>query len=188
MRWVQEGFGSKDEWAALSALFRALLFFEVLTGTAAGERSSEVQIDYGNTEQAERVRQAFSECSGKLKGCAGAQAAFLIAACCRRIEYIQYGVRKATPFVSRYKGLRLTQEDVQKLFVEAQAKAIDYGPEEEAKVRGLLTCAAAALAAASERWDLSPDEVSYFFALGRALSGRLAKGQEEQPTQGEASQ
>jgi len=189
MRWVREEFSpSSDSSAALAALFRALLFFEVVTGRPSGERMSEVQIDYGDSEQADRVRRTFSECSGRLRESAASQAAFLIGACCRRIEHIQTRIRKATPFVSKYKGLRLTRDDMQRLFVEAQAKAIDYGPDEEVKVIGLLTCAGAALAAEGERWDLSPDEVSFFFALGRALSGRLAKDQEEPPAQGGADQ
>lgn len=184
MRWVQKEFDPKsDGSAALLALFRVLLFFEMLPGMPSEGRSREVQIDYGSSEQSERVRQTISECPGKLKESAAAQAAFVLGACCRRIEHIQFSLRKATPFVGKYKGLRLTQEDVKRLFVAAQSKAIDYGPEQETKVLGLLTCAAAALSAAAERWDLSPDEVSYFFALGRALSGRFAR-EEEQPIQG----
>lgn len=179
MRWVRQDFiGGGARWASLLALFRTLLFFDVLKQRDSTGRISEVQINYGDSEQADRVRRVFSECSGKLKESPDAQAAFLVGACCRRIEFIQRDVRGATPFVGKYKGLRLAQEDVQQLFVGAKAKAQDYGPEQEAKVRGLLTCAAAALVEAPERWELSPDEVSYFFALGHALTERFAKGQE----------
>jgi hypothetical protein len=183
MRWVQQDFaqgGASLAGSSLSALFRGLLFFEALTQPDSTWGNKEMQVDYGKKEQADRVRRVFSECSGKLRESAAAQAAFLVGACCRRIEFIQSrSLNGATPFVGKYKGLRLTQQDLQRLFVAAKAKAQDYGPEKEATVRELLTCAAAALVVAAEQCELSPDEASYFFALGHALSGRLAKEQEE---------
>jgi CRISPR-associated protein Csh1 len=189
MRWVRQDFVERGNfWGSLSALFRTLFFFEVLTQTDARRGNDKVQINYGASEQANRVRRLFSDSTGKLGERPEAQAAFLVGACCRRIEFIQLEVRKATPFVGKYKGLRLVQGDVQRLFVEAKAKAQDYGPEQEDKVRELLTCAAAALAATPDRWELSPDEVSYFFALGHALAGRLAKEHDQDDAQGGSAQ
>lgn len=141
-----------------------------------------IPIDYGNSEQAGRVRKLFDGApeTGRLRIDPAAQATFLVGACCGRIETIQQAVRGSTPFAGKYKGFRVNQQDIQNLFWAAKDKAKAYGDEEEKKVSGLLTCAAAALAGTPERWSLSPDEISYFFALGHALRSRLAKEREQE--------
>ena len=141
-------------------------------------------VDYGDTEQAGRVRQFFQQApeTSRLHTDPAAQAAFLVGACCGRIETIQSIVRGATPFEGKYKGFRLAQHDVQRLFIAAKDKAKAYGPDKERIVSGLLSCAASALAATGEHWSLGPDEISYYFALGHALRSRLAKEQEDEGT------
>lgn len=134
-----------------------------------------MNVDYGESEQAQRVRAVLNQASGSLQTDAATQAAFLVGACCSRIETIQTHLRGSSPFAGKLKGFRLNQADVHNLFVAAKDKAKAYGPDEEKKVNGLLGCAASALAAASDRWPLSPAEVSYFFALGHALRSRFAK-------------
>lgn len=179
MRWVQQDYRDGNAWPSrLADLFRCILFFEVLTESISGRSETDMKVDYGNSEQADRVRGVLGQASGKLKTDPAAQAAFLVGACCSRIEMIQQHVRGAAPFAGKLKGFRLSQPDVQRLFVAAKDKAKAYGPDEEKKVSGLLECAAAALSATSERWSLSPDEVSYFFALGHALRSRFAKDTE----------
>lgn len=140
-----------------------------------------MNIDYGASEQAERVRAVLGQAGGKLHTNLGAQAAFLVGACCSRIEEIQKHARgtDTAPFAGKLKGFRLNQSDVQSLFVAAKDKAKAYGADEEKKVSGLLECAAAALAATPDLWPLFPDEVSYFFALGHALRPRFAKDTED---------
>ena len=134
-----------------------------------------MQVDYGESEQAGRVRGLLEQASGKLRIDPSSQAAFLLGACCSRIEVIQRHARGSSPFSGKLKGFRLSQTDIQSLFVAAKDKAKAYGEDEERKVAGLLECAAAALAATPDRWTISPDEISYYFALGHALRPRLAK-------------
>jgi len=141
-----------------------------------------MQVNYGDSEQADRVRKVLSQAPGKLQSDQAAQAAFLVGACCSRIEVIQRHVRGSSPFEGKLKGFRLNQADIQSLFVAAKNKAKAYGQDEERKVTGMLECAAAALLATPERWRLSPDEISYFFALGHALRPRFAKDQEDNDT------
>lgn len=137
-------------------------------------------VEYGDAEQAKRVRQFFQQSpqASRLYSEASAQAAFLVGACCGRIETIQSRARQSTPFEGKYKGFRLSQPDIQRLFVAAKDKAKAYGSDNEGIVSGLLSCAAAALAATPERWPLGPDEISYYFTLGHALRSRLAKEQD----------
>jgi len=179
MNRVREDFVEGKRWmVSLADLYLSILFFEKLTISNAERTDVNMMTDYGNSDQANRVRGVFDQAIGRLHEDAAAQAAFLTGACCRRIEHIQQNLRGSTPFVGKYKGLHLSQQDIQRLFIEAKAKAQQYGKGEERKVASLLSCAANALVSAPEQWGLSPDEVSYYFALGHALSNRLAKGEE----------
>lgn len=179
MKWVQQDYrDSRDSKAwqfRLANLFRSILFFELLTNANSEGGEMLMGVDYGDSEQADRVRKVLGEANGKLRTDSAAQAAFLVGACCSRIETIQERIRGSAPFAGKLKGFRLNQADVQKLFVAAKDKAKAYGSEEERKVSGLLGCAAAALAATPEHWPLSTNEVSYFFTLGHALRPRFAK-------------
>src|SRR5206468_349722 len=110
--------------------------FELLANSGNERNNINMQIDYGDSEQANRVRTVLDQASGKLKSDPAAQGAFLVGACCSRIEVIQQNLRGATPFSGKLKGFRLNQTDVQGLFVAAKDKAKAYGPDEEQKVTG----------------------------------------------------
>lgn len=187
MRWVQQDYRDGKAWQfRLARLLQSILFFEVLTNANLEGGDMLMGVDYGDSEQADRVRKVLGEANGKLRTDSAAQAVFLVGACCGRIETIQERIRGSAPFTGKLKGFRLKQTDVQKLFVAAKDKAKAYGPEEERKVSGLLGCAAAALAATPEHWSLSPDEVSYFFALGHALRARFAKDADDASAKGDS--
>lgn len=184
MRWIREDQISGRYWLAhMAHLFRTLLFFEKLAPQQ--RETTAMTVNYGDSDQAERVRQLFEQAQGKLRSDPSAQAAFLIGACCGRIETIQNIIRgyapysSNAPFSSKLKGFRLSEPDVRRLFRDAKDKAAAYGEEHETKVAGLLQCAAAALMTAPDSWNLSPDEISYFVALGHALRSRTAKGEDE---------
>ncbi len=171
MRWVRQDFVDGRPWPnRLADLFRTITFFDELINRTHGG-TSPVELDFGNSPQAERVRVVLHGVSGKLRVEAAAQAAFLVGACCSRIEVLQRHARGSSPFEGKLKGFRLNQVDVQGLFVAAKDKAKAYG---ESKAAGLLECAAVALAASPAQWTLSPDEISYYFALGHALRPRFA--------------
>jgi CRISPR-associated protein Cas8b/Csh1 subtype I-B len=183
MRWLQEDRLEDKPWIfRVAHLFRSLLFFEELI--PSNHNSHHMNVDYGISEQADRVRRLFAQAPGKLSHDPTPQAVFLIGACCSRIELIQQNVRGSAPFASKLKGFRLNERDVRTLFRAAKEKGSSYGDDEERKVAGLLQCAGSALFASPDQWSLSPDEVSYFFALGHALRPRLAKAAEEDATNG----
>ena len=130
--------------------------------------------DYGESAMGRCVEAMFAEAPNKLRDDPEAQASFLVGACCKRLTEIQHAERNSTPFVSKLKGLRLDQREIQqRLFPQVIAKAQAYGREYEATMAGLLECATDALHKTSDRWQLSPDEVSYFFALGYVLRPKL---------------
>lgn len=185
MRWVQDDCLQGKVWQfRLADLFRSLLFFEELTRVNDERKQTTMVADFGKSEQAERVRELFQEApeTNLLRFDPAAQAAFLVGACCGRIETIQSQVRGSTPFEGKYKGFRVNQPDIQRLFTAAKDKAKAYGPDKERIVSGLLSCAASALAATPARWTLGPDDISYYFALGHALRSRLAKEQDRETT------
>ncbi len=177
MRWVRQGFAQRgriDE-SALADLTRTLMFFNVLAGEPMSQNGgSMTSASYSDSPQADRVRAFFADAPGALRTDPTSQAAFLVGACCKRIMDIQERVRGARPFLGKLKGLRLTESDLKRLLPEATEKAEAYGEDNRRKVSGLLECAGAALLAAGDGWELSPDEVSYYFALGLVLAPRLA--------------
>lgn len=148
-----------------------------LTSKVEGEANMTVQ--FGDSPQANRVRRILSESNGALRDNPEAQAAFLTGSCCRRIEQIQDRSLGSAPFREKYKGLRLSQKALRQLFVDASAKAQAYEDDEHI-VSNLLTCTAEAFRACAETWQLTSDEISFYFALGLSLAGRLAKGSEDQ--------
>lgn len=161
----------------LGCLFASLQFFRELTSKVEGEANMTVQ--FGDSPQANRVRRILSESNGALRDNPEAQAAFLTGSCCRRIEQIQDRSLGSAPFREKYKGLRLSQKALRQLFVDASAKAQAYEDDEHI-VSNLLTCTAEAFRACAEAWQLTSDEISFYFALGLSLAGRLAKGSEDQ--------
>jgi CRISPR-associated protein Csh1 len=175
---VRQKFLDGENWEGhLGRVFASLLFFDELVSTFKGDPI--VNVQYGDSPQADRVRRVLNESRGALRESPEAQAAFLTAACCRRIEHIQKQALGSSPFREKYKGLKLAQKDVCQLFVEATAKAQAYEDQEQL-VSGLLACTAEAFRACPDVWSIAPDEVSYNFALGLALASRLAKGSEDQ--------
>jgi CRISPR-associated protein Csh1 len=161
----------------LGCVFASLLFFRQLHSKMEGDIS--VTVQFGDTPQAERVRRVLSESNGALRDNPEAQAAFLTGACCRRIELIQDRSLGSMPFREKYKGLRLSQKNLRQLFVDASAKAQAYEDDEHI-VTNLITCTAEAFRACCEPWRLTADEISFYFALGLALAGRLAQSSEDQ--------
>ena len=185
MRWVRQDYRDGKAWQyRLADVFRSILYFDELLGSSHNRSNIAMPVEYGTSPQADRVRSVLAQANDRLREDPAAQAAFLVGACCSRIEAIQKRERDASPFEGKLKGFRLNQRDVQGLFVAAKDKAKAYGEENFAT---LLECAAIALAASPNEWGVSPDEVSYYFALGHALRPRLAVPRDASVTENAAS-
>lgn len=180
MRWIRERFaerGGVDE-TTLGQLTRTLMFFDALRSSspspdADGDTNMNRDI-YGTSPQADRVRAFFEHAEGRLRSEPAAQSAFLMGACCKRIMDIQDRIRGARPFLGKLKGLRLNEVDLRRLLPEIIDKAEAYGDENRRIVAPLTECTGAAMASAGDVWQLTADEVSYYFALGLVLARRLA--------------
>src|SRR5260370_22604262 len=102
MNRVREDFVEGKRWmVSLADLYLSILFFEKLTISNAERTDVNMMTDYGNSDQANRVRGAFAQAIGRLDEDAAAQAAFLMGACCRVIEHIQQNLRVSAPFVAK---------------------------------------------------------------------------------------
>lgn len=84
---------------------------------------------------------------------------------------IQYHERdKVTPFRVKLQGLKLDQRAVQKLLPMIQNKLEEYGKNYYRDLERLIS---EYLLAAGDKWNLSKDEVSYYFVLGMNLASHF---------------
>ena len=90
---------------------------------------------------------------------------------------IQYQERKATPFRTKLKGLKLDEKAIKKLLPEIQNKLEEYGKNYYKTLESLI---ASYFVSAGNGWELTNDEISFYFVLGMNLSDKFKskKGEE----------
>lgn len=88
---------------------------------------------------------------------------------------IQYQERKATPFRIKLKGLKLDEKQIKKLLPEIQNKLEEYGKN---YYRDLETLISNYFVLSGNNWNLSNDEISFYFTLGMNLSNLFKKEKE----------
>jgi len=79
---------------------------------------------------------------------------------------IQYQERGATPFRVKLKGLKLDEKQIKKLLPEIQNKLEEYGKN---YYRILESIISECFLSAGNGWDLTNDEISFYFVLGMNL-------------------
>jgi CRISPR-associated protein Csh1 len=98
---------------------------------------------------------------------ASKQAVFLEGVMARFLMDIQYANRQSTPFRDRLYGLKIDEKRAKKLFPEIIEKLREYKATytslEEATSKAFVE-------AENQGWNLTSDEVSYFFTLGMILA------------------
>jgi CRISPR-associated protein Csh1 len=98
---------------------------------------------------------------------ASKQAIFLEGVLARFLIDIQYANRKSTPFRDRLYGLKIDEKRAKKLFPEIIEKLREY----KAAYTSLEEATSKAFVEAENKgWNLTSDEVSYFFTLGMTLA------------------
>jgi CRISPR-associated protein Csh1 len=88
---------------------------------------------------------------------------------------IQYQERKATPFRIKLKSLKLDEKQIKKLLPEIQNKLEEYGKN---YYRGLETIISEYFVLSGDKWNISNDEISFYFVLGMNLSNLFKKEKE----------
>jgi CRISPR-associated protein Csh1 len=111
------------------------------------------------------------------------KACFLVGVLVNYLLYVQRDERNVKqgrePFRSKLYGLRLDEEKIKKVFREAVNKLTEYG-----RTYPSLERIASKYLCESGKWELSKDEISYYFMLGLTL-GDIFKGQKENMEGGE---
>jgi len=80
---------------------------------------------------------------------------------------IQYSERKATPFRTKLKGLKLDEREVKKLLPEIQNKLEEYGKNYYKPLERIIS---GYFISAGDDWKLTNDEINFYFVLGMNLS------------------
>ena len=96
------------------------------------------------------------------------KAVFLVGILAKFLLDKQYAERKSTPFTSKFHGLKLDVIKIKKLFNEIIEKLREYRvgyPWLEELIAKYL------VEADNKGWNLSRDEISYYFTLGLNLGG-----------------
>ena len=88
---------------------------------------------------------------------------------------IQYRERKANPFRVKLKGLKLDENQVRKLLPEIQNKLEEYGKN---YYRDLESIIAHYFISSGNKWNITNDEISFYFVLGMNLSDLFRKEKE----------
>ena len=86
----------------------------------------------------------------------------------------QYHDRKAKPFMKNLKGLRMNERDIRGLVPKIQNKLNEYDSFDQGK-RMIATLATEYLMSGGDDWNMSVDEINFFFAAGMNLTSEVAK-------------
>jgi len=80
---------------------------------------------------------------------------------------IQYQERKATPFRVKLKGLKLDEKQIKKLLPEIQNKLEEYGKNYYRELESIISDY---FISAGNRWEMSNNDISFYFVLGMNLA------------------
>lgn len=84
----------------------------------------------------------------------------------------QYSDREAKPFMKNLKGLKMDEKDIKGLLPKVQNKLEEYDSFEKGK-RLLAKEASNYLLLAGDNWNMSVDEINFYFACGINLADEL---------------
>ena len=128
-----------------------------------------------NGEISEKI-EAFFERFPEFFNSAEKKAVFLEGALAQFLLNIQYRDKNSQPFRARLKGLKMDKALIIKLLPEIQNKLEEYGKN---YYRELETKISEYFVLAGDKWNLSNDEISFYFALGMNLSKYFKSNKEE---------
>jgi len=169
----EEGFSEK------LLCLRSLYLFEYVNslGLLKGVKNmeDENEIEKKSDKYRRKVNEFFDEFSNALNTNAK-KAVFLEGVLTRFLLDIQSQERGSTPFRSKLRGLRLDELKIKNLFPDITEKLRQYDAPYYQWLEEMIS--QYFIAADDEGWDISKNEVSYYFALGLNL-GRSFKIKEE---------
>lgn len=154
-------------------LIEYLGYLEILDKDNGGTKMVEEDKDITGT-RLEKIDKLFREFPDFFNSHAK-KAVFLEGALGQLLLDIQYQERGATPFRSKFRGLKLNEQTVRSLLPEMQNKFEEY---DKNYYRGLETIISEYMIRAGDKWNMSNDDISFYFVVGMDLK-KLFKHQEE---------
>ena len=150
----------------LQALQILLLLEElnILSNKPEGEIIMDVNLI--QNEVKEKVEQFFSKFSETFDT-AEKRAVFLAGVLTQFLLNIQQHERGSQPFRKNLKGLKMRQRDILKIFPEAQNKLEEYGANYYTQLEEIIS---EYFVRAGSRWNITDDEINFYFLLGMDLS------------------
>ncbi len=157
--------------------FMLLAFFTKLNliKLSKGDKKMGENFFTSNGEISEKI-EAFFERFPEFFNSAEKKAVFLEGALAQFLLNIQYRDKNSQPFRARLKGLKMDKALIIKLLPEIQNKLEEYGKN---YYRELETKISEYFVLACDKWNLSNDEISFYFALGMNLSKYFKSNKEE---------
>jgi len=129
---------------------------------------------YGNQKGEDKIELFFNKYFDFFKNNAK-KAIFLVGVLSQYLLNIQYQERKATPFRVKLKGLKLDEKQIKKLLPEIQNKLEEYGKN---YYRDLEAIISNYFVLSGNNWNITNDEISFYFVLGMNLSNLFKKEKE----------
>jgi len=103
------------------------------------------------------------------------KAIFLEGVLTQKLLKIQYQERKATPFMKKLNGLKLDEKKVRALLPAVQGKLEEYGKNYYRDLESLIS---SYFVKSGNNWNLTNDEISFYFVLGMNLANKFTTSQE----------
>ena len=141
--------------------FGVFLFVKLTTGEVVMEKS-----EFENLEDLLRSLPAVD--TDLKKGL------FLMGALTERLLRVQKNERGSKPFLKKLKGLKMNETDLKGLLPEIRMKLEEYDRYRAGEDR-LFKLASEYLSKAPPKWNMSVEEMNFYFALGMGMFDKLAE-------------
>ncbi len=98
---------------------------------------------------------------------------FFLGALTQMLLNVQYAKRNSAPFMKKLKGLKMERSDILRLMPEVRAKLEEYESFDKGK-QLVAEEATKMLLQTGDKWNLSVDEINFYFCAGMNLSKEIA--------------
>jgi len=98
---------------------------------------------------------------------------FLLGTLTQMLLNVQYAKRDSAPFMKKLKGLKMERSDILRLMPEVRAKLEEYESFDKGKQQ-VAEEATKMLLQSDDKWNLSVDEINFYFCAGMNLSKEVA--------------
>ena len=99
---------------------------------------------------------------------------FLMGALTERLLRVQKSERGSKPFLKKLKGLRMGENDLKGILPEVRIKLEEYGKYGAGEDK-LFKLASEYLSKAPQNWNMSVEEMNFYFALGMGMFDKIAE-------------